>query len=584
MTPVSQSIVQSILETDHHILVAGGPGSGKTTVALKKAIHRIEKGLTPGQNVLFLSFSRAAVARIAEASKTESPADKRANLTLQTFHSFCWELLRSFGYLLGSPTKLKILLPHQEKSLSSGATHESSSWPEWQHERERLFTEEGRVVFDLFAPKSAELLKRSSSLRELIAKRYPLVIVDEAQDTGPSAWACIEHLAPLTQVLCLADLEQQIFDHLEGVGPHRLEEIKKSLKPIQFDLGTENNRSKGTEIGLFGGNILSCKTGGGPYKGVSTLRYNPATADLTKLMHSAVGIIWKTIEKQTGKNAESCVILAPSGSGVARITAGLSAGERPISHKVLFDEAEVLLAIQLAAFLLEPKTKDNLSFDIAEGLELVATVRRAAGSKSSLQEASTLQRWASQMRAGITPSTKMVKAMKALMIEAAKLPLAGEPAKDWLQVKRLLIASSEPSVSNTAAQLDYLVAFRRGRRIASNLSLMWQQAGCYSRAREAVNSALAEDQIMGGIEDLNGIHVMTIHRSKGKQFDGVIIFRESRRVGARAYESSFVWRGDQSPYLRSRKILRVAITRAKAHVLILDPIYPSCPILSGHNL
>jgi len=106
----------------------------------------------------------------------------------------------------------------------------------------------------------------------------------------------------------------------------------------------------------------------------------------------------------------------------------------------------------------------------------------------------------------------------------------------------------------------------------------------YVQAREAGDAALAEDQILSGVEDLTGIHVMTIHRSKGKQFDGVIILREGRRTGAKLWSSSFVWRDNQRPYPRSRRILRVAITRAMKHVLILDPVFPRCPILAGHRL
>ena len=55
---------QSILDEAGPILVTGGPGCGKTTIALAKAQRVIEAGLKPGQTVLFLSFSRAAVARV----------------------------------------------------------------------------------------------------------------------------------------------------------------------------------------------------------------------------------------------------------------------------------------------------------------------------------------------------------------------------------------------------------------------------------------------------------------------------------------------------------------------------------------
>lgn len=76
---------------------------------------------------------------------------------------------------------------------------------------------------------------------------------------------------------------------------------------------------------------------------------------------------------------------------------------------------------------------------------------------------------------------------------------------------------------------------------------------------------------------------MTIHKSKGKQFDGVIVIREGRHNGQRQV-SSFVWWDDEPPYWRSRKILRVGVTRARVHTLILEHVFPACPLMAGHNL
>jgi DNA helicase-2/ATP-dependent DNA helicase PcrA len=76
---------------------------------------------------------------------------------------------------------------------------------------------------------------------------------------------------------------------------------------------------------------------------------------------------------------------------------------------------------------------------------------------------------------------------------------------------------------------------------------------------------------------------MTIHKSKGKQFDGVIVIREGRHNGQRQV-SSFVWWDDEPPHWRSRKILRVGVTRARVHTLILEHVFPACPIMAGHNL
>jgi len=50
---------ERILAADKHALITGGPGSGKTTIALLKAEKKIHEGLLVGQSVLFLSFSRS---------------------------------------------------------------------------------------------------------------------------------------------------------------------------------------------------------------------------------------------------------------------------------------------------------------------------------------------------------------------------------------------------------------------------------------------------------------------------------------------------------------------------------------------
>ncbi len=107
------------------------------------------------------------------------------------------------------------------------------------------------------------LIDKSSHIRELVSQKYPLIIVDEAQDTGPEAWKCIELLSSNSQIVCLADLEQQIFDHLPGVGPERIDAIKGTLDPLEVDLGAQNHRSSGTEIAVFGQDILSGNIRGG---------------------------------------------------------------------------------------------------------------------------------------------------------------------------------------------------------------------------------------------------------------------------------------------------------------------------------
>jgi DNA helicase II / ATP-dependent DNA helicase PcrA len=351
---------QKLLNCQGHALVMGGPGSGKTTIALKKAVVRIEAGMMPGQSVLFLSFSRAAVARVAEATKLEVPKAQRGMLSMQTFHSFFWGLLSAHAYLLGVPKSLHILLPADEQARygtikKKNRNLENPEWVSWLSERERLFREEGKIAFDLFAANAAELLQRSGHVRRLVAQRYPLIIVDEAQDTDANAWRCIELIAPLAQIVCLADLQQQIFDYLPGVGPERIVSIKASLNPLEIDLGSENHRSGDTEIAVFAQDILFGKVRGSPYAGISSFSYNPKLRTQNLVLRISIGMLQRAIKKATGKYGMSVAILTHSGSHAAKISAALNSEPKTVRHQLAFDEAAALLTTRFAAFLLEPK-------------------------------------------------------------------------------------------------------------------------------------------------------------------------------------------------------------------------------------
>jgi DNA helicase-2/ATP-dependent DNA helicase PcrA len=101
--------------------------------------------------------------------------------------------------------------------------------------------------------------------------------------------------------------------------------------------------------------------------------------------------------------------------------------------------------------------------------------------------------------------------------------------------------------------------------------------GAYVGARDALDSALAQEQLHSAGEELHGIHVMNSHKCKGKQFDGVVLYRQQ-------HHSPFVWRNEAAPYSASRRLLQMAITRARCHVLILDDVFSECPIIDSHKL
>jgi DNA helicase-2/ATP-dependent DNA helicase PcrA len=566
----------TVLDAKRHCLVLGGPGSGKTTLALMKAIRRIDEKLAPGQSILFLSFSRAAVARVADAVKDHVPLTQRSSIGIQTFHSFFWEILRTHGHLLGAPKQLSIVLAHDEKAMREGIERGEPGWDEWEQTRLRLFKEQGRVCFDLFAPLTAEIFSRSHRIRDRVASRYPLILVDEAQDTGNEQWACARMLAEKSQLVCLADLDQLIFDHLPGVGPERVDQIRAALDPLEIDLGEDNNRSPGTEIVTFARDILHGRVRGKPYQNVSRLRFAPKADERDKAIRQSVGIVSKTIRDATGQSPESIALIASYSNGVAIISAALRK-EPPINHQVLFDEAFVMLASRVGAFLLEPKNAAHRRENIAVFLELLAEAHRAKGGKTALAFSKQLKMWALKTREKEQPKVKLVESVSTLLRSVEEVEHTGDPRRDWGRVKRELRAAGDKHLAEIASALDYLVAFNRGQRIAANLSELWLAHRSYAGARTALDNALAQEQLMSGSDQLHGIHVMNMHKCKGKQFDGVILYRAQ-------HSSPFVWPSDPPPHRKSRKILHVAITRARKHVLVLDEVSSFCPIIDAHVL
>src|SRR6266478_3260322 len=56
-----------------------------------------------------------------------------------------------------------------------------------------------------------------------------MIIVDEFQDTDDNQWRIVRALAEVTDVFCLADLEQRIFDYRDDVDPRRLDILREAI-------------------------------------------------------------------------------------------------------------------------------------------------------------------------------------------------------------------------------------------------------------------------------------------------------------------------------------------------------------------
>jgi len=108
---------EDIIAASCPLLVTGGPGSGKTTIALLKAQER-SRSLKPGQEILFLSFSRAAVRQVLTRCKEILTPTERKLIEVRTYHLFCLEALAAHGRLLCG-SQIRFLYPGEERLQKS---------------------------------------------------------------------------------------------------------------------------------------------------------------------------------------------------------------------------------------------------------------------------------------------------------------------------------------------------------------------------------------------------------------------------------------------------------------------------------
>ncbi len=86
----------------------------------------------------------------------------------------------------------------------------------------------------------------------------------------------------------------------------------------------------------------------------------------------------------------------------------------------------------------------------------------------------------------------------------------------------------------------------------------------YEGAARMIRRVLEQEK-MGGLErDPKGVSIMTMHKSKGKEFDGVVIVEG-------IYSSPFLLGHEAPDFAPSRRLLRVGITRARSFVLLMRP-------------
>ena len=161
----------------------------------------------------------------------------------------------------------------------------------------------------------------------------------------------------------------------------------------------------------------------------------------------------------------------------------------------------------------------------------------------------------------------------------------GNVMEDWIAVRVELEKAKLKTLQEIAAEVRNLRLLMRGADLRTAMGQIWREFGDYRGALEAVRGAFVRDHFVSAKTPETGVIIMNMHKSKGKQFDEVIIFEgwPSSHKGVLiegSNQNRIVRRNDpHSDLSAARLTLRVGITRAKQRVTFLTPEIDPCVLL-----
>lgn len=186
---------RAALRSDLRVVVVDAAGGcGKTHEAVEAALDW-SREVQEGQEVLLLAHTNAAVREFRKRI-----AGGRVPIRVSTLDAFALEILSSFSVSVGLPEDIRI-----------GAG----------------------VEFSDLAPKLHELLTKSSTTAEALARHYPVVIFDEHQDASVEQHQILRHLSRNGSLIrVFGDPVQGIYDW-DG-SPVSWAEVTKDADKVEF--------------------------------------------------------------------------------------------------------------------------------------------------------------------------------------------------------------------------------------------------------------------------------------------------------------------------------------------------------------
>jgi len=243
LNPAQQEAVRTI---DGPLLILAGAGSGKTRVIAHRIAYLVQKGVSPADRILAVTFTNKAAEEMRTRVETLLDADCRS-MWISTFHALCARLLRreaphvglsrdfviydsadqlavmkqvlrEAGLDTSQPRQMLSRISHAKNRMEDVAALDTDSWNPRERQLATLYDGYTRALrdanaldFDDLLLKTVELFDRAPAVREKYGRIFQRIMVDEYQDTNRPQYLLVRHLASHRNLCVVGDPDQSIY-------------------------------------------------------------------------------------------------------------------------------------------------------------------------------------------------------------------------------------------------------------------------------------------------------------------------------------------------------------------------------------
>lgn len=256
--------LEVIFSKDGRVIVEAPAGFGKTTTMVSRIAYLYASGSIPNpKRVLALTFSVNAALKIKRdiaaklpglLNQKNNPMSLSDKMVVTNYHGFCKGVLGKYGFLLSELLRKNInlffalgdddiekraevfsLLTNEELFLMSSINEciKNSQMPSDEEVSAynsiiiRKLLPHDYITHNAVILMTLELFQKHDNVKAFYSNYYPLIIVDEFQDTNCIAWSLIERIINKnTKLLFLGDPLQRIYGFI-GALPSLMDDAAR---------------------------------------------------------------------------------------------------------------------------------------------------------------------------------------------------------------------------------------------------------------------------------------------------------------------------------------------------------------------